>query len=287
MPWEEAENYIRSGHRNPDDFDPESFRTIDIDVEKGIKAIVAKPKEGDGMQVVSFLFDKNKGWTMEKAKEWFEKYLAAGAESFRWARDVFTLYKHVAEKEGAKIWKVRALHVGTTGNKTRFTEDELRLAARSLAWRPVNINHAGLIKHEKARHLPFPDNAVISAEYEDGTVEALVLISEPEVNRMIESGEINKASVEWVARRIDQVDGIEPHGLVFTGLALLTKDVQPGDPLTEIALKNKGDGVAQEPNSEFLEIMRGPLRHAIYPYIRWSSRWAVRASGKNSQSFGL
>ena len=81
MPWDESEDYIRSGHRDPDSFDKDSFRTIDIDKEKGIKAVVGCPKgqyEGGkckvGMEVQSFLFDKSKGWTMDKAKDWFEKH---------------------------------------------------------------------------------------------------------------------------------------------------------------------------------------------------------------------
>jgi hypothetical protein len=229
MPWEETEEYIRSGHRDPNDFEEGTFRTIDIDPEKGIKAIVAKPKGKQGMEIQSYLFSKAKGWTLEKAKEWFEKH-ASGTESFKWASDTFQLYKNLAESKGAKVWKVKALHVGKTLNNTLFTEEELRLAARSLAMRPVSINHSKV--------LPFPENLVIVADYENGAVEALVWISDLNVNRMIESGEISGASVEWVAMDVLHVDGIKPSGLVFTGLALLTKDVEPGDPLARIIKEN-------------------------------------------------
>lgn len=248
MPWEETEDYIRSGHRDTDEFEPESFRTIDIDTEKGIKAVVAKPKGKDTMEVQSFLFAKSKGWTLEKAKEWFERH--AGAESFNWASEVFRLYKNLAESSGAKVWKVKALHVGKTRNNTLFTEDELRLAARSLAMRPVSINHSKL--------LPFPDNVVITAEYEDGAVEALVWISDQNVNRMIESGEISGASVEWVAMSALPVNGIKPSGLVFTGLALLTKNVEPGDPLARII---KEDVSMTKVDHE--RLMRSPAARAI------------------------
>ncbi|GEM_PF-1024919 len=229
MPWEETEEYIRSGHRDPAEFEEGTFRTIDIDPEQGIKAIVAKPKGEDTMEVQSYLFSKEKGWTLEKAKDWFKKH-AAGAESFKWASDTFKLYKDLAESRGAKLWKVRALHVGKTRNNTLFTEEELRLAARSLAMRPVSINHSKM--------LPFPENAVIAADYEDGAVEALVWISDPNVNRMIESGGISRASVEWMAMNALPVNGIKPSGLVFTGLALLTKDVEPGDPLARVIREN-------------------------------------------------
>ena len=39
LPWEETDEYIRSGHRSSDDFQEGSFRTITIDAEKGIKAV--------------------------------------------------------------------------------------------------------------------------------------------------------------------------------------------------------------------------------------------------------
>jgi hypothetical protein len=80
MPWEETEDYIRSGHESQDKYDKDSMRTIDIDASKGIKAVIGCPKGhfnngkcGVGTQVLSYLFAKKKGWTMTKAKEWFEK----------------------------------------------------------------------------------------------------------------------------------------------------------------------------------------------------------------------
>ncbi|MDD1770148.1 MAG: hypothetical protein LUO79_03595 [Methanomassiliicoccales archaeon] len=80
MPWEETEDYIRSGHGNLDDYEKGSMRTIAIDEAKGIKAVVACPKGNykggkcaTGTQVVSFLFARDKGWTMAKAKDWFVK----------------------------------------------------------------------------------------------------------------------------------------------------------------------------------------------------------------------
>jgi hypothetical protein len=80
MPWEETEEYIRSGHRSSDEFEKGSMRTIVISQEKGIKAIVGCPKGHfhderceQGMNVLSFLFAKENGWTMSKAKKWFEE----------------------------------------------------------------------------------------------------------------------------------------------------------------------------------------------------------------------
>ena len=80
MLWEETKDYIRSGHESTDIYDKDSLRTISIAEAKGIKAIIACPKgEYDekkcavGTHVVSYLFAKEKGWTLAKAQEWFEK----------------------------------------------------------------------------------------------------------------------------------------------------------------------------------------------------------------------
>ena len=81
MTWEKTADYIRSGHGDKSKYDPDSFRTITIDEKEGIKAIIGCPKghfrDGQcdaGTEVESYLFSLANGWTMEKAKEWFEKH---------------------------------------------------------------------------------------------------------------------------------------------------------------------------------------------------------------------
>jgi len=273
MPWDETDEYIRSGHRDPSDFQPNTFRTITLDEERGIKAIVAKPKGSDKMEIQSYLFSKSKGWTLEKAKEWFEAHKSeavdqqstenpstpaqsaeaqarsqdrstesgskqsqsqAKVESFRWAEGIFKPIRDAVEEGGGRVWRARVLHAGTTRNNVKFTRDELIRAARSLSLRPVNINHPALGLSAKARWLPYPQNMVLRAEFEDDAIEALLLISDPEVNKMIEEGEINALSVEWTALKEHLKDGVKPEGVVFPALALLTKDMPPGDPLASI-----------------------------------------------------
>lgn len=51
---------------------------------------------------------------------------------------------------------------------------------------------------------------------------------------MIDEGEIVHVSIEAGFRDAEIVNGVKPKGLHFTGLALLTKDVPPGIPLTRI-----------------------------------------------------
>jgi hypothetical protein len=75
LPWEETDDYIRSGHG--DASKAETCRTTDFDgkLPDGIKAIYCKVKgtEHDWF-IQSYLFPKAKGWTMDKAKAWFEKH---------------------------------------------------------------------------------------------------------------------------------------------------------------------------------------------------------------------
>jgi hypothetical protein len=80
MPWEETKDYIRSGHESTDNFDKDSIRTITLDEGKGIKALVGCPKGNYdskkcevGTHILSYLFSKEKGWTMNDAQKWFEK----------------------------------------------------------------------------------------------------------------------------------------------------------------------------------------------------------------------
>ena len=70
-----TENYIRLRQRDPDDFIQDSFRTITISAEKGIKAVIGKLKnDPDGSTVIqSFLFDKDK-WTVAEAEAWVEEH---------------------------------------------------------------------------------------------------------------------------------------------------------------------------------------------------------------------
>ena len=74
LPWDQTQNYIRSGHRNPEDFDPETLKTITLSEEEGIQAVIGKPWNKQSTEVISYLFNKEKGWTIEKAKEWFKEH---------------------------------------------------------------------------------------------------------------------------------------------------------------------------------------------------------------------
>jgi len=79
MPWEETEDFIRSGHRDPGICQRGTQRTITLSKAEGIEAIICRPHGKDSTVVQSFLFPKAKGWTVGKAKEWFSKHEGASA----------------------------------------------------------------------------------------------------------------------------------------------------------------------------------------------------------------
>jgi hypothetical protein len=67
MPWEETEKYVRSGHRAPEEFQQDTFKTIMLNEQQGIQAIVGKPNGKNTLEIQSYLFSKDKGWNLEKA----------------------------------------------------------------------------------------------------------------------------------------------------------------------------------------------------------------------------
>jgi hypothetical protein len=97
MPWENTEKHIRSGHRDAEEFHEDTLKNSMLNEEEGIEAVVDKPKGKDNMEVVSYLFDKDKGWTLEKAKDWFEKHHAPAKEHV-YAVLPFTITEKIMEK---------------------------------------------------------------------------------------------------------------------------------------------------------------------------------------------
>jgi len=151
-------------------------------------------------------------------------------EKFNWAKSAFTYWK---QDKQAKYYKVEALFPLSSMNYNVYTEDELVAAARTLIGKPVNLNHDHVLR----------GITIVDAEYEDGAVECVLRVLKTagrglglNICDMIDNKEILHVSIEAVCLRgIDYTpEGRKCKGLVFTGLALLTKDVLPGVPLTRI-----------------------------------------------------
>jgi len=80
---EETENFVHVPVRDAGLFVDNSFRTIEIDADKGIKAVIGKLKSDPkgSTKVQKFIFDKSKGWTLEKAKAWVNEHKDAAEEA--------------------------------------------------------------------------------------------------------------------------------------------------------------------------------------------------------------
>jgi hypothetical protein len=146
-------------------------------------------------------------------------------EKFSWTKSYL---KYLKEDEKAKYFQVEALFPLTSMNNNVYTKDELLQAARSLVGKTVDLNHTD----EK-----LPEVTIYDAQYEDNCVECLLRIEkESKALKLIEKGDILQVSIEAdCLRGTEQTpEGNVCLGLVFTGLALLTKDVLPGVPLTRI-----------------------------------------------------
>lgn len=68
-----TENYVRMRQRDPGEFEDDSLRTITLNERDGIRAVIGKLKGETSTTVQSYLFDRSKGWTSERAKAWVKK----------------------------------------------------------------------------------------------------------------------------------------------------------------------------------------------------------------------
>jgi hypothetical protein len=220
-PWEETDQHIRSGHR-PEDFEPDSFRTITISEDEGIKAVVGKPKGKETMEVQSYLFDKAKGWTIDKAKAWFDAHKESVVKGRFEAVFPFTVLEKVVDKP-LRIRGV-AIKAGVSRNLNVYTPEELANFADRLSGAPVYVEHVAV---------PNAIGKVVKAWWDpkSQTVFYEAEIYDDEVAEKIRKGLIQHVSVGADYETLDVLDGKVPHGLHNAELSLVAV---PGIPETNI-----------------------------------------------------
>lgn len=151
-------------------------------------------------------------------------------ESFAWAQDLWPIVKQYSD-DGVNFYKVVASNADIKNRNGRvYTSEELSRAASSLSERSLNLNH------DAKRQLPFPENQVLVARFEDGRVEAIIQVADKETQQLIDSGEISTVSIEgfYLDSSKNTSSTEYPSSLHFRALALLTKEDLPGDPLAQI-----------------------------------------------------
>jgi hypothetical protein len=119
---------------------------------------------------------------------------------------------------GKAIHPVKTVHPEEWPGIRVYLEDELKKAVDSMKGAPLLLDHEQPLSGE-----------VLDAWYIDGAVEFVAELNDPRVLGWIKDGTIRYCSVEYEWDDLEQVDGVAPRGITFTGLALL-KDYLPGDP---------------------------------------------------------
>jgi hypothetical protein len=226
LPWEETEVYIRSGHRNPEEFQPNSLRTIVLSEDEGVKAVIGKPKDKDTMEVQSYLFAKEKGWTVDKAKAWFEKHHKNEAVH----RHVSAILPfHVLEKIVDKPLRIRgiAMTAGMSRNFNIYTPEELQNFAHKLVSAPVYVEHVAV---------PNAVGKIVETDWNGQNLWYQAEIYDDETAEKIRKGLIRHVSIGADYETIDVLDGKIPHGLHNAELSLVAV---PGIPETNIQILEK------------------------------------------------
>jgi len=156
------------------------------------------------------------------------------------------------------------LHPDDPNYKHRvFEENELMMASRSLALKPIGVNHKEII----------PDAIVVNADWnvKDKVVEALLSLPQKFIE-LIRAKEITKVSVDYIWDAVEkQEEKSIFKGLKFLGLSLL-QGLNPGDPGANILFESESGRETMEiqikepPKPKDPE----PLEEAIKAYLKES-----------------
>jgi len=226
LPWETTDRYIRSGHRSPEEFQPESLRTIILSEDEGVRAIIGKPKGKHTMEILSYLFDVSKGWTLDKAKAWFEKH----HKNEITREHFFALIPFkVLEKIVNKPLRIRGIAVtaGMSRNFNIYTSEELQSFASKLVSAPVYVEHVAA---------PNAVGKIVKTEWDGQILWYEAEIYDEETAEKIRKGLIRHVSVGADYETISILDGRIPRGLHNAELSLVAV---PGIPETNIQVMEK------------------------------------------------
>jgi hypothetical protein len=176
------------------------------------------------MEVMSYLFDKSKGWTTEKAKEWIKSHADTGKEHV-YALLPFTVNEKVLEKP-LRIRGV-AMTAGMSRNFNIYTPDELKAFTKKLVDAPVYLEHVTA------------SNSVGKVTKSDWDGQCLwyeAEVYDEETAEKIRRGLIRHVSVGADYETFDVVAGRVPHGLCNAEISLVAV---PGIPAANIQVMER------------------------------------------------
>jgi hypothetical protein len=186
LPWKQTQTYIVSGHKNPEDFDPKTLKTVNLNQEEGIQAITAKPWDKETTEVVTYLFLKEKGWTTEKTQEWFTEHEKRAEESFSWTGTIQSIPQTGNLIRGKALHPIRTVHPQEWPQVREYLKEELEKSAHTLAGTPLKLDHQTLI-----------NGRVLGTQYENGAIEYVAQLDDPKIAEQIADGTIRHCSVEF------------------------------------------------------------------------------------------
>jgi hypothetical protein len=221
MPWEETQTHIQNGLRSPSEFQENTLKTIELNQKDGIQAIVGKPKDKPTFEIQSYLFSKDKGWTVQKAQAWTSK-LDAPANEHLTAVLPFTIAEKIVDKP-LRIQGL-ALTVGMSRNFNIYTPQELEAFQGKLLQAPVYLEH---VTAQDAI------GKVTKAEWDGQNLQYEAEIYDDETADKIRKGLIRHVSVGADYQTIDLINGKIPHGLYNAEMSLVAV---PGIPDANIQI---------------------------------------------------
>jgi len=143
-------------------------------------------------------------------------------EGFSWAGSIKEMPGVDNLIRGQALHPLRTVHPEEWPEVREYIEEELEKSANTLVGVPLILDHCQVL-----------NGKVLGAEYEDGAIEYVAQLNEPNVIELVRNGAIKHCSVEFEWKSLDQVNGVAPRGINFTGLSLL-RMFQPGDPKTSV-----------------------------------------------------
>lgn len=152
-------------------------------------------------------------------------------EGFSWAGSIKQMPGTGNLVRGQALHPLRTVHPEEWPQVREYLEEELDKSAHTLSGKPLVLDHCQVL-----------DGKVLGAEYEDGAIEYVAQLNDPNVMKLIKDGSIKHCSVEYEWKSLEQVNGVAPRGINFTGLSLL-RMFQPGDQKTTVEV---WEGIVKE-----------------------------------------
>jgi len=191
MPVDVTDKYIRIRIKDPSLFVDGSFRTITIDDQKGIKAIIGKLKSDPqgSTKTQAFLFNKDK-WTVDEAKKWVEEH-GKGAD--------WIFGENTTIDEEGKIIKVQAIKKFYQFETKDFNDEERSFEAiasteavdregdilRASGWKLKNFKKNPVILWSHS-HVDLPIAKAENVRIEDNKLKFRPVFATAEMNPLAE-----------------------------------------------------------------------------------------------------